>query len=110
MQTVCRPHTAAHMSAPVQCTNTHSTLHALKSMSPAYNRPHSAEFAAHKISGRGVLGKSHLHNNLKIHLLRHRKDKVSITKTSRSVTFMTVNSVYMDHINTMCGENVNSDR
>jgi hypothetical protein len=77
-------------------------------MFPAY-RPHSAEFAAHKISGRSVLSKSDLNNNLKIHLLPHRKDNVSITKISRSITFMTVNSVYTDHINTACDENVKSD-
>lgn len=73
-------------------------------------RPHSAEFATHKIrgGGEGGLGKSDL-NILKIHLLPHRKDNVSITKTSRSIPVTTVNSVYTDHINTERGENVKPD-
>jgi len=55
------------------------------------------------------MGKSELNNILKIHLLLHRKDNVSITKTSPSITFTTVNSVYKNHINSVCGENVKSD-
>jgi len=52
------------------------------------------------------LGKSDLNNILKILLLPHRKDNVSITKTSCSIPFMTVNSVFTDHIHTVCGDNV----
>jgi len=103
-----KPYTAAHMSALVQCTNTHSTLLVLQSVFPAH-RPHFAESVRHQISGRRVLDKPDLNNNLNIHLLPHRKDNVSFTKTSRSITFTKVNSVYTDHIYTECGENVKSD-
>jgi len=50
------------------------------------------------------LGKSDINNILKIHLLPHRKRNVSITKTSRSIPFTTVNSVHMEHMHTVCGD------
>ena len=69
-------------------------------MFPIY-RLHFAEFPAYKMVGRGVMGKYDLNNVLNIHLLPHRKDNVSITKTSRSILFRTVNSVHTDHIKSM---------